>query len=83
MRKASDMLLEVRENIAGMVSWDPYRAASHLQWLPLRPWSYLDAVHSWPITDVQHGRMTHLEVVEMIERAAAAALREENGNGHV
>ena len=70
--KASDELLELRERVAAK-PWDRYRAGTAIADLPMRVWRWIDDVVPGPALATSTGELTHLEVVEMIERAAMAA----------
>lgn len=83
----SEELLQLREDCVALGP-DFRRFAHTVRDLPMRTWSYLDdaigmwsdngvTVCGWPTHWVSRGARTHLEVVEMLERAALAAMKSE------
>ena len=78
--RPSEELLALRERVAGMKPWGyqtQVAAGYHVGTAATSAWIYLDAQANLPGMWCRSFSRTHLEVVELIERAAVAAMREE------
>ncbi len=75
--KPSEELLAIREKCVDII--DRFEAAKVVHWSSVAAWSYVYRVCGGPTVRewITRPDRTHLEVVELIERAAACALKEE------
>ncbi len=75
----SEELLAIRERC--VVEWEPgewFRNKFREEhWMSHAAWCFLDRVVGFPFHWLCAQERTHLEVVEMIERAAVCALKDE------